>query len=87
MWKQAVPADIWRRKELHSIYQDEVKALQDKYGPYIILPSSFGTVNHFMGKKSTLNMILQDKLIQDDKRNEFEIYWNEYEDFLEKDIS
>ena len=77
-------ADIWRRKELHSIYQDEVKALQDKYGPYIILPSSFGTVNHFMGKKSTLNMILQDKLIQDDKRNEFEVYWNEYEDFLEK---
>ena len=77
-------ADIWRRPELHQIYENEVRDLKEKYGPYVIIPSAFGSVNHFMGKKSTLKMILDEDIISDEKKNEFEKFWSDYEDFLEK---
>ena len=77
-------ADIWRRTELHQIYKDQVNELKDKYGPYIILPSAFGSVNHFMGKKSTLQIILDDNNISDAKREKFAAYWSRFEDHVEK---
>ena len=58
--------------------------LKDKYGPYIILPSAFGSVNHFMGKKSTLQIILDDNNISDAKREKFAAYWSRFEDHVEK---
>jgi surface carbohydrate biosynthesis protein len=77
-------ADLWHRKELHSLFSEEAEKIKARFGDYILLPSSFGSVNHYLGKGANLKMILREKMIADDKKDEFSAYWLDYEDFLEK---
>ena len=64
-------ADLWQDAGLHRFYEDEVRALQDEYGPYIFLPSSFGHVNHFMGATGNTDIIKRDKMVAEDQKDAF----------------
>lgn len=70
--------DLWR-PAFHPLFQDEANALKARYGKYIIIPSSFASVNHFMGPDANKGILTRDKIIAEDKRDEFFKFWDEYE--------
>ena len=47
------------RRELRAFYQDEVQALRDKYGQFVLINTNFSFYNHFKGRD--FKIILQEK--------------------------
>lgn len=70
--------DFWRPIH-HDFYKDQVAELKKKYGPYILLPSSFASVNHYMGEKGNTEIITRDEIVNESERKEFFKFWAEYE--------
>lgn len=75
-------ADLWQRKELHAFYQEDVEKLQKRFGPYILIPSSFGGANHQMGREASREIMLRDKMIREEEQEEFFNFWTGYEDHI-----
>lgn len=59
-------ADLWGKKKYAPLYEEEMKSIKAQYGPYFIIPTSFGTYNHFMGKDGALSIYKVDKMVPDD---------------------
>ncbi len=72
-------SDLWQKPKFHALHQENVDSLKNRFGKYIILPSSFGTVNHYMGYEATLDMMKRDNMIIEDKQDEFYDFWINYE--------
>ncbi len=72
-------SDLWQKPKFHILHEESVNDLKQRFGKYIIIPSSFGTVNHYMGYESTLEMMKRDNMIEDDKQDEFFDFWSKYE--------
>lgn len=70
--------DLWR-PQFHAFYADQLAALRQKYGRYIILPSAFASVNHFMGEKGNSGILVRDAVIAEKDQKEFFKFWNDYE--------
>ena len=70
--------DLWR-PPFHTLFEDEASALRNRYGNYIMIPSSFASVNHYMGPDANKGILTRDKIIAEDKREEFFKFWDEYE--------
>lgn len=75
-------ADLWQRPELHEFFKDDATALQARFGRYILIPSSFGTVNHFIGREANKDIIMRDKMIAPEKEQAFFAFWDAYEDHV-----
>lgn len=72
-------AELWQNPDLHAFYDDDVQALQGRFGKFIIIPSSFGTVNHYMGYEATLGIMKRDQMLHEDEEEEFLKFWSDYE--------
>lgn len=70
--------DLWR-PAIHPFFQDRVRELKDRYGPYILIPSSFSSVNHYMGEKGNTEIIKRDGIVKEEEREEFFKFWSDYE--------
>lgn len=68
--------DLWSRKKYHTLYQDEVDKIHAQYGEYFIIPTSFGTYNHKMGKEGAMNVYKSGKLVDDEYYEFLEGYQN-----------
>lgn len=73
--------DLWRAP-LHNLFRQEAESLRERYGKYIIIPSSFASVNHFMGADANRGILTRDEIIAKDKREEFFKFWDEYERYV-----
>ena len=74
-------ADIWRERKLDIIHQDRIAELKERYGKYILIPSVFAVPNHHMGKNGNLNIMLKDRMIDNDE--ETIRYFENYERYLD----
>ena len=73
-------ADLWNLKA-HDVHQQQVDKLHERYGKYILFPSSFAVPNHFMGPEEALGIMKRDNMF----RNEEEYkYYKRYHDYVEK---
>ncbi len=78
--------DTWS-KALHGLYAEEVKKIKEKFGSYIILPTSFAMYNHFMGPNGAIDIFKVDNMTSKDDY-EFQLGYRNYvkeiyEGFLE----
>ncbi len=73
--------DLWR-PALHPFYSEKVAELKKRYGKFILIPSSFASVNHFMGEDANAGIIERDELIAEDKQDEFFRFWRDYERYV-----
>lgn len=78
--------DTWS-KSLHGLYAEEVKNIKDKFGNYIILPTSFAMYNHFMGFDGAIEIYKVDNMMNEDDY-QFQLGYRDYvkeiyEGFLE----
>ena len=76
--------DLWLKPKYHLLHQQKVNEIHNQYGSYILIPSSFGTANHFMGHKANKGIIERDKLVGGGNVEEFMQFWDAYEDHLVK---
>lgn len=56
-------ADVWGKRKYHALYAEEVAAIRARFGDYFIIPTSFGSYNHFMGKAGAMSIYKVDKMI------------------------
>jgi surface carbohydrate biosynthesis protein len=73
-------ADLWTLKS-KEIYKSQIAALHEKYGKYIMIPSSFAVANHFMGPEEALNIMKRDNMFRDEADYQ---YYKEYHDYVDK---
>ncbi len=59
-------ADLWGKEKYHQVFEEEVTKLKERFGDYFILPTSFGSYNHFMGKDGAMSIYKVDKMISDE---------------------
>lgn len=76
-------ADVWH-PDMAPLFKERIADIKKRFGRYIVLPSSFGTANHYMGKQGNTNMMKDGNYISDEKERMFFEYWMAYEDHLEK---
>lgn len=75
--------DIWN-PSMRPLYQSQIDSIKQRFGKYILLPSSFGTANHFMGKQGNAAIMKEGKFVAEEKEEEFYKFWTAYEAHLEK---
>lgn len=73
-------ADLWSLKA-KDIYQEQVDALHERFGKYILIPSSFAVPNHFMGPEEALNIMKRDNMFKDEADY---LYYKKYHDYVDK---
>ncbi len=76
-------ADTWHQN-MTPFYQERIDDIQKRFGKYILIPSSFGTANHFMGKRGNAKLMKREKFVNEAKEEEFYEFWEAYEGHLEK---
>jgi surface carbohydrate biosynthesis protein len=77
--------DFWRPEcGLQPFFDQEVKALKERFGSFILIPSSFGLPNHKMGKQASTKIIERDQMIDEKSRKAFFEHWMAYEEHVEK---
>ncbi len=73
-------ADLWSLKA-KDVYQEQVDALHERFGKYILIPSSFAVPNHFMGPEEALNIMKRDNMFRDEADYQ---YYKKYHDYVGK---
>lgn len=73
-------ADLWSSKA-KEVYQEQVDALHERFGKYILIPSSFAVPNHFMGPEEALNIMKRDNMFRDEADYQ---YYKKYHDYVGK---
>lgn len=68
--------DTWS-KSLHGLYAKDVEKIKEKYGKYIILPTSFAMYNHFMGVNGAIDIYQVDNMMSDDDY-QFQLGYRQY---------
>jgi len=76
-------SDMWR-PESRAFYQEQVDMLKERFGRYILIPSSFGTANHYMGDRGNMDIMQRDKMVPAEKHDEFYKFWVAYEDHVKR---
>lgn len=75
--------DLWRR-EYRGVYADEVRAIQDKHGPYLLISSNFAICNHYEGPEGLLKLLRLDGVIENtEDRDFYEAYTAHYREIFE----
>ncbi len=73
-------ADLWSLKA-KNVFQDKVDNLHERFGKYILIPSSFAVPNHFMGPEEALNIMKRDNMFRGEEDYQ---YYKRYHDYVEK---
>ena len=73
-------ADLWSLKA-KDVYKEQVEALQERFGKYILIPSSFAVPNHFMGPEEALKIMERDNMFRTQEDYD---YYKRYHDYVEK---
>ncbi|MBG78875.1 MAG: hypothetical protein CL570_07615 [Alphaproteobacteria bacterium] len=66
--------DIWDKEKYHEIYQETITDIHDRFGEYFIIPTSFGSYNHAMGKDGAMDIYKAGHFITKDSVAFFESY-------------
>jgi surface carbohydrate biosynthesis protein len=59
------------REELREFHHDDVKTLQDRYGPFILINTNFSFYNHFLGKGAEFDLLEKGGKIIDEAQRQF----------------
>lgn len=73
-------ADLWSLKA-ENVYQERVDELHERFGKYILIPSSFAVPNHFLGPEEALKIMERDNMFRDEEDYQ---YYKRYHDYVEK---
>lgn len=73
-------ADLWSFKA-KAVYQEEVDKIHERFGKYILIPSSFAVPNHYMGPEEALKIMERDNMFRNDEER---AYYKCYHDYVEK---
>ncbi len=70
-------ADLWIR-QAQTVHKESVDKIKKQFGRYILIPSSFGVPNHFMGKDGFLGIMQRDNMFKSEENRTHYIKYNNY---------